>query len=83
MQTADGASFRARTVTIKIDRPLGSQHPKFEWKDPANHGHVPGTLSGDGEELDAKLFGTNERMEPCKMNCVVVLRRLGGKRVHG
>lgn len=44
-----------RTVTVTVDRPLGSYHP--EHKDmyyPINYGYVEGIMAPDGEEQDAK-----------------------------
>lgn len=48
-------------VTVKIDRPKGSQHPGH--KDtiyPINYGFIEGTHSGDGEPLDAYILGVDE-----------------------
>ncbi|MDE5995678.1 MAG: inorganic pyrophosphatase, partial [Eubacterium sp.] len=50
-----------KTVTITIDRPLGSVHPKH--KDivyTVNYGFVEVILGGDGEEQDAYVLGVNE-----------------------
>lgn len=43
-----------KTVTVIIDRPLGSYHPKY--KDtyyPINYGYIEGIVAQDGEEQDA------------------------------
>lgn len=40
-----------------MDRPLGTKHPKHGWEYPVNYGYIPGTVSGDGEELDAYILG--------------------------
>ena len=40
-----------QTVTVLIDRPLGTYHPKH--KDiyyQVNYGYIPGVIAGDGEE---------------------------------
>ena len=53
-------SFLGKTVTISIDRPKGSIHPKHD--DiiyPVNYGYIPNVLGGDGEELDVYLLGVN------------------------
>ncbi len=50
-----------KTVTVKIDRPMGSYHP--EHKDiyyPVNYGYIEGIIAPDGEEQDAYLLGVNE-----------------------
>ena len=51
-------SVIGRTVTVTVDRPLGSYHP--EHKDmyyPINYGYVEGVLAPDGEEQDAYILG--------------------------
>ena len=43
-----------KTVTVIVDRPLGSYHPKH--KDlyyPVNYGYIEGVMGGDDEEQDA------------------------------
>ena len=53
-----------RTVTITVDRPLGSYHP--EHKDiyyPINYGYVEGIMAPDGEEQDAYILGVDEAVE--------------------
>ena len=44
--------FLNETIDIKVDRPLGSKHPKHGFIYPVNYGYVPNTISGDGLELD-------------------------------
>ena len=47
-----------KRVKVKIDRPLGSCHPKY--KDlyyPVNYGYVEGVIAPDGEEQDAYILG--------------------------
>ena len=49
------------TVTVTVDRPLGSYHP--EYKDmyyPINYGYIEGVMAPDGEEQDAYILGVNE-----------------------
>ncbi len=48
---------------IKIDRPMGSKHPKHGFIYPVNYGYVPNTISGDSEELDAYVLGIYEPLE--------------------
>ena len=53
-------SYLGKTVTISIDRPVGSVHPKHD--DiiyPINYGFIPKVLGGDGEELDVYLLGVD------------------------
>ena len=45
--------YLGKTVTVRIDRPVGSVHPKHpEVIYPINYGYIPGVIGGDGEELD-------------------------------
>ena len=54
METKD---YLGKIVTVKMDRPLGSKHPKHDFIYPVNYGYIPNTISGDGEELDAYVLG--------------------------
>ena len=53
--------YLGKTVTIKIDRPIGYIHKKenYSLTYPINYGYIPGVLGGDGEELDVYLFGVD------------------------
>lgn len=52
-----------KDVVIKIDRKLGSNHPKHEFLYMLNYGYILNTISGDGEELDAYIVGVFESIE--------------------
>ena len=48
-------------VTVIVDRPLGSCHPKH--RDifyPVNYGYIPGVTAPDGEAQDAYILGIRE-----------------------
>lgn len=50
-----------KSVTVIVDRPLGSYHP--EHKDmyyPINYGYVKGFMASDGEEQDAYILGVDK-----------------------
>lgn len=49
--------YLGKEVNIKIDRQLGSRHPKYGFIYMLNYGFIPNTISSDGEELDAYLLG--------------------------
>lgn len=49
--------FLGKIVKVKMDRPLGSKHPKHGFVYTVNYGYIPNTVSGDGEELDAYVLG--------------------------
>lgn len=54
-------SYLGKTVSIKIDRPIGYVHQKknYTLTYPINYGYIPGVLGGDGEELDVYLLGVD------------------------
>jgi inorganic pyrophosphatase len=62
--------FLGKTVLAKIDRPLGSRHPKRNFVYLLNYGFVPGVMSPDGEELDVYIVGVREGC------CIAVIQRL-------
>ena len=45
--------YLGKSIKVKIDRPLGSFHPKYGFIYPVNYGYIPNTVSGDGEELES------------------------------
>lgn len=65
-----------KTLEIKIDRPLGSKHPKHGFIYPINYGYVPNTISGDGEELDCYVLGIHAPLETFKGKCIAIIQRL-------
>ena len=68
--------YIGKTVYVKIDRPLGSKHPKYGFKYPVNYGYVPNTISGDGEELDCYVLGINKPVNTFKGKCIAVVHRI-------
>ncbi len=73
MNTTD---FLHQTLTINIDRPLGSKHPTHDFIYPLNYGYVPNTIAPDGEELDAYVLGVFEPVQHFTGKCIAVLHRL-------
>ena len=57
MEKTNAKDYLGKKVKIEIDRPLGTKHPKHGFMYMLNYGFIPGTISGDGEELDAYLLG--------------------------
>lgn len=62
-------------VEVKIDRPLGSKHPKHGFIYPVNYGFIPNTISGDGEELDAYVLGEHSPVEMFSGRVVAIIHR--------
>ena len=65
-----------QSLTIHIDRPLGSRHPEHGFIYPLNYGYLPGVPSGDGEDLDAYLLGVFEPVSEYTGVCIAILHRL-------
>lgn len=67
--------FIGKNVSVRIDRPLNSKHPKHGFVYEANYGYVPNTVSGDGEELDAYVLGVNKPVQEFSGKCIAVIHR--------
>lgn len=67
--------YLGQTITVKIDRPFGSKHPKHGFIYPLNYGFIPGTVSGDGEELDCYVLGVFEPVEEFTRKCIAIIHR--------
>ena len=64
-------------VTVTVDRPLGSYHPKH--KDmyyPINYGYVAGIMAPDGEEQDAYILGIDKAVESFTGKIIAIIHRL-------
>ena len=68
--------FIGKIVTVSIDRPLGSTHPKWGYKYPINYGFISGIESADGEDLDAYIIGPSRPLTTFTGICVAIIRRL-------
>ena len=62
-------------VNVKIDRPLGSKHPKFNFTYPLNYGYIPNTISGDGEEIDAYVLGIDKPLQDFTGKVIAIIHR--------
>lgn len=63
-------SFLGKTVTVIIERPIGSSHPQHGFIYPVNYGHVTGTVAEVGELVDVYILGTNRPRE--RVSAVVI-----------
>jgi inorganic pyrophosphatase len=68
-------TFLGKNVTITIDRPLGSHHPKHGFVYPLNYGFVEGIFAPDGEELDAYVLGIDHAVESAEGVCIAIAHR--------
>ena len=65
-----------KTVTVIVDRPLGSYHPKH--KDlyyPVNYGYIEGVMALDGEEQDAYILGVDKPVETFSGKVIAIIYR--------
>lgn len=77
LRKALAASFLGQIVEIKIDRPLGSVHPKhLDLIYPVNYGFIPGVFGGDGEEMDVYLLGVDGPVFKSSAQIIAVVHRL-------
>lgn len=72
----DSKQYIGKMVEVKMDRPMGSKHPKHGFIYPVNYGYIPNTVSGDGEELDCYILGVFEPVENFKGKCIAVIHRI-------
>ncbi|MBI4152226.1 inorganic diphosphatase [Candidatus Woesearchaeota archaeon] len=68
--------YLGQEITVKIDRPMGSKHPKWNFIYPVNYGFIPNTKAPDGEELDAYVLGVFEPKEEFIGICIAIIHRI-------
>lgn len=65
-----------KTVTVIVDRPMGSFHPKhMDIFYSVNYGCIPGILAADGEEQDAYILGINEPVKEFTGKVIAIIHR--------
>ena len=64
-----------RTVTGRIDRPLGSRHPTEGFLYPVNYGYVDGIQAMDGDAQDVYLLGVDRPVETFTAQIIAVYHR--------
>ena len=64
-----------REVEVKMDRPMGSKHPKHGFLYEANYGFIEGIKAPDGDELDAYYLGVNEPLQKATGVCIAIVHR--------
>ena len=68
-------SYLGKLVKVKIDRPLGSKHPKHNFIYSLNYGFIPNTIAEDGEEIDVYIIGEFEPLETYEGYVVAIIKR--------
>lgn len=72
----EATNFLGKDVTIMIERPLGSIHPKHpDIYYPVNYGYLPHSVGRDQEELDAYLLGVFIPLDTFTGRCIAVIHR--------
>ena len=65
-----------RIVTVTIDRPLGSCHPKHtDIYYSVNNGFIEGIIAPDGEEQDAYILGVDIPLQTFTGEVIAVIHR--------
>ena len=73
--TADG-DILGGTVTVTMDRPLGSRHPEHpDMVYPVNYGCIPGLPAPDGEAQDAYVLGVGRPLETFTGRVAAIIKR--------
>ncbi len=67
--------FLGKIVQVKIDRPIGSKHPKFKHRYKLNYGFIQGTNAPDGDEVDAYVLGELQKLESFSGRCIAIIHR--------
>ena len=63
-------------VTVTVDRPLGSFHPKHpDLYYPVNYGYINGVMAPDGEEQDTYILGVSEPVEEFTGRVIAIIHR--------
>lgn len=63
-------------VTVTVDRPLGSVHPKHpDIYYSVNYGYIEGIMAPDGEEQDAYILGVSGPIKTFTGKVIAVIHR--------
>lgn len=65
-----------KLVTVTVDRPMGSAHPKFpETIYPINYGYIKEIIAGDGDEQDAYILGVEAPLTEFTGEVIAIIHR--------
>ena len=68
--------FLGRTVTVTVDRPLGSTHPRYpDMVYPINYGYLDDVIGGDGEGQDVYILGVEMPLAQFTGAVIAIVRR--------
>jgi len=71
----ESKEYLGKIVTVTMDRPMGSKHDKHGFIYPVNYGYIAGTVSGDGEELDAYVLGEHQPLNEFVGRVIAIIHR--------
>jgi inorganic pyrophosphatase len=74
LEFTDPRLFLGKTVTVEIDRPIGSKHKNVYYL--VNYGFVPDTISPDGDKLDAYVLGVFNPVKEFTGKCIAIIHRI-------
>lgn len=76
VSSMDLKRFLGESVTVIIDRPLGTTHPNHnDIIYPVNYGYIENIFAGDGEEQDAYILGVDEKLNIFKGTVIAIIHR--------
>ena len=76
VSSMDLKQLLGESVTVIIDRPLGTTHPNHnDIIYPVNYGYIENIFVGDGEEQDAYILGINEPVAEFSGKVIAVVHR--------
>lgn len=76
MKPTYSTQFLNKTVTVTMDRPMGTRHPRLpEIYYIQNYGYIDGVMAPDREELDAYVLGVLEPLDTFTGTCIAVIHR--------
>lgn len=76
VSSMDLKQLLGESVTVIIDRPLGTTHPNHnDIIYPVNYGYIENTFAGDGEEQDAYILGVDEKLNIFKGTVIAIIHR--------
>lgn len=69
-------SFFGKTVTVTVDRQIGTAHPKHsDIIYPINYGYIAGEIAPDGEDLDVYILGVSEPLTSFTGRVIAIIHR--------
>ena len=69
------APYLQEIITVNIDRPLWSKHPKHWYIYPINYWYVPNTKAPDWHEIDVYILWVFEPKQTFTWKCIAIIQR--------